>query len=91
MFFVQEEVQKNNDAMFILFLIVLAYNIYFLTMWLFRFFSVVVRINIDKLRRYQVCSWLNYVNMMTYEEDLDVFIREENNLMTDSPQNYRIK
>ncbi len=52
MFFVQEQIQKNNDIMFGLFIIVLAYNMFFLTMWIFRFISVLVRINIDKLRHF---------------------------------------
>jgi hypothetical protein len=29
--------------------------------------------------------------MLTYEEDLDAFIRESNSLMTESPVNYRFK
>jgi hypothetical protein len=29
--------------------------------------------------------------MLTYEEDLDAFIRESNSLMTESPINYRFK
>ena len=91
MFFVQEEVQKNNDAMFTLLMVVLAYNIFFLLMWFYRFISVLVRTNIDRLRHYSVCSWLNYVKMMSYEEELDAFFRKEKYLMTDSPQNYRIK
>ena len=91
MFFVQEEVQKNNDAMFTLLMVVLAYNIFFLSMWFYRFISVLVRINIDRLRHYSVCSWLNQVKMMSYEEELDALIRKEKYLMTDSPQNYRIK
>ena len=52
MFFVQEQIQKNNNAMFVLFIIVLAYNIFFLTLWVFRFASVLFRINIDKLRHF---------------------------------------
>ncbi len=91
MFFVQEEVQKNNDAMFTLFMVVLAYNIFFLSMWFYRFISVLVRINIDRLRHYSVCSWLNHVKIMSYEEELDAFIKKENLLMTNSPQNYRIE
>ena len=61
--------------MFCLFLIVLAYNIYFLVIWLFRFISVVLRINIDNFRRFQICQWLNHVKMQTYEEDLASYVR----------------
>jgi len=57
--------------MFALFMVVLIYNMYFLVLWLFRFSSVIIRLNIDKFKHYQVCGWLNQLKMLTYEEDLN--------------------
>ncbi len=85
MFFVQDQVQKNNNAVLFLFIVVLCFNVFFLSLWLFRFASVLLRINIDKLRQYLICSWLNHVKMLSYEEDLDLFINKQKEEESSSP------
>jgi hypothetical protein len=77
MFFVQDEVTRNNDAMFVLFLIVLSYNLFFLTLWTIRFTSVLLRVNVDKLRRFQICSWLNHISIVAYDEELELYKRQQ--------------
>lgn len=43
LFFMQDEVQQNNDSMFFMFILILAFNIYFLFVWFYRFADVVLR------------------------------------------------
>jgi hypothetical protein len=43
LFFLENEVYLNNDATFVLFLIVLCFNIYFLFMWSLRITDVIFR------------------------------------------------
>ena len=54
----------------ILFMIVLGYNLIFLAFWTYRFTSVIFRIHFPKLRKFQICSWLNHIEIKTYDEDL---------------------
>jgi len=50
LFFLESEVQTNNDVKFVLFLIVLAFNIYFLIKWLYRIGDVTFRTQVQRLR-----------------------------------------
>ena len=50
LFFLEGEVQTNNDAKFALFLIVLAFNLYFLLQWLYRIGDVTFRTKVNFLR-----------------------------------------
>jgi uncharacterized membrane protein len=49
LFFIQSDVKGNNDAMFVLFLIVLTFNILFVSIWIMRFSVVIFRTKLSKL------------------------------------------
>lgn len=43
LFFIQNEVEQDNNIKFGLFIVVLLVNLYFLALWLFRFFNILFR------------------------------------------------
>eukprot|EP00347_Sterkiella_histriomuscorum_P000895 403374110 len=71
LFFVQREVQNNNNSLFVLFLAILFYNVYFLAYWLFNFSSILIRIHSKKLHRFKGLRFLSLMKLNDYESDLD--------------------
>eukprot|EP00347_Sterkiella_histriomuscorum_P003887 403362564 len=70
-FFVQEEVRKNNGSLFVLFLVILFYNIYFLAYWLLMFVSILFRIHAQKLIKLRFLRFIQIFNLKDYESDLN--------------------
>lgn len=71
LFFIQNEVEQDNDMKFGLFIVVLLVNLYFLAMWLFRFFNVLFRnwfAKLQKIRFLQSC--LADKEVLGYDDDL---------------------
>eukprot|EP00347_Sterkiella_histriomuscorum_P010324 403376745 len=71
LFFVQREVQNNNNSLFVLFLSILFYNVYFLAYWLFNFSSILIRIHSKKLHKFKGLRFLSLMKLNDYESDLD--------------------
>ena len=74
LFYLQIEVQSDQTVMFVLFIAILLFNIYFLGKWGYRFFDVLLRINVDLLRGYKCFHFLKEREVDNYNEDLKKII-----------------
>ncbi|CDW71406.1 UNKNOWN [Stylonychia lemnae] len=76
MFFLQSEVQINNDALLFLFMVILFYNIFFLVKWTHRFFSILLRIHYAKLIKFSCFKFLKNLKVKDYQVDLQETIQK---------------
>lgn len=70
LFFVQEEIKSNNNILFLLFLMVLLYNVYFLTVWCQQFLNVILRIHYKTLQSIRYCRCLSGLRVDDYDKNL---------------------
>lgn len=71
LFFVQTDIKESQNALFALFIIVLAYNLYFIGHWLWMFLQVMVRLHVRELKKNIFCRCLiERMNIDDYRLDL---------------------
>ncbi len=51
LFFIQNEVDQDNNVKFGLFIVVMVVNVYFLSLWLLRFFNILFRSWFSRLQK----------------------------------------
>eukprot|EP00347_Sterkiella_histriomuscorum_P002411 403368259 len=77
MFFTDPDVNDNQQALLVLFLLILIYNLYFYSLWTYRFGEVLLRAHVYKLREYRCCYFLRRIQVDTYEMTLKKNQRKE--------------
>ena len=70
--------QTNNDAKFLLFLVVLCINLYFLSQWIYRIADVTLRTQINRFRSWSCCYFLRRQQVNDYDKDLSLAIQSFN-------------
>ena len=76
LFYLQTEVQSDNTAMFVLFVVILLFNIYFVLVWTYRFLDVLLRTYVDRLREYRCLQFLKEREVDNYDLDLRKIIEK---------------
>jgi hypothetical protein len=66
LFFLENEIQGQENAKLALFLFVLVFNVYFLSQWFFRFGDVVFRTNLNRMREWDCCLCLRHREVNDY-------------------------
>jgi hypothetical protein len=58
-----------------LFLVVLGFNLYFLSMWLYRICEVTFRTQVNRFREWSCCRFLRRREVNDYEKDLSLVLQ----------------
>lgn len=66
----QEELKTDNNSLFILFLLILLYNLYFLCVWVHQFFNVIFRVHQKMFKKIKYCKCLRGLKIDDYDRNL---------------------